>query len=237
MAPDSEARTTITPVEVPIGEHQLHGDLGIPPIPQGLIVFAHGSGSSRHSPRNQFVARVLREEGLATLLVDLLTPEEDEVDVETAEFRFDIALLSNRLVTIIDWLRHQGGTNALPVGLFGASTGAAAALIAAAERPADVRAVVSRGGRPDLAHEALPDVQAATLLIVGGEDEEVIALNQEAMARMRNDVRLAIVPGATHLFEEPGALEDVADLAAAWFVSTFSGNAALSGSTHAAARH
>ena len=237
MAPDSEARTSITPVEVPIGEHQLHGDLGIPPIPQGLIVFAHGSGSSRHSPRNQFVARVLREQGLATLLIDLLTPEEDEVDAETGEFRFDIPLLARRLVTIIDWLRHRGGTDALPLGLFGASTGGGAALIAAAERPADVQAVVSRGGRPDLAHEALPDVQAATLLIVGGEDEEVLALNQEAMARMRNDVRLAIVPGATHLFEEPGALEDVADLAASWFVSIFSGKADLPRSARDEARH
>lgn len=237
MAPDGEAHTTLTPVEVPIGTHALHGELGIPPMPQGLVLFAHGSGSSRHSPRNQFVARILREEGLATLLIDLLTPEEEAVDVLTSEFRFDIALLAERLVAIVDWAQHRGGTAGLPIGLFGASTGGGAALIAAAKRPSEVRAVVSRGGRPDLAVGALHDVEAPTLLIVGGEDEQVIELNQEAMQQMHATVRLAVVPGATHLFEEPGALEDVADLASSWFVAAFSGQEGLPRIEQASARH
>ena len=221
MAPDGEAHTTLTPVRVPIGQHFLHGDLGVPAMPQGFIVFAHGSGSSRHSPRNQLVARHLRDEGLATLLIDLLTPEEEFVDEQTREFRFDIEMLGQRLIAIIDWLRERGGSEALPMGLFGASTGAGAALMAAAARPAEVRAVVSRGGRPDLAGAALPLVQAPTLLIVGGDDEPVIELNREALAEMHAPVHLEIVPGATHLFEEPGTLEHVAELAASWFVSVF----------------
>jgi putative phosphoribosyl transferase len=237
MAPDSEARTTITPVEVPVGSHFLRGDLGVPPMPKGLVLFAHGSGSSRHSPRNQFVARVLRQEGLATLLIDLLTPEEDLVDVETAEFRFDIDMLGQRVITIVDWLHERGGTAALPIGLFGASTGAAAALMAAAARPAVVEAVVSRGGRPDLAGDALPTVAAPTLLVVGGDDEEVIELNREAMAQMHGPVHIEIVPGATHLFEEPGTLEAVADMAAAWFVTAFSEQAGRPNRAGVPARH
>jgi putative phosphoribosyl transferase len=237
MAPDGEARTTLTPVEVPVGSHFLRGDLGIPPMPKGLVLFAHGSGSSRHSPRNQFVARFLRQQGFATLLMDLLTPEEDEVDEQTAEFRFDIDMLGERVVAVVDWLRERCGTAALPIGLFGASTGAAAALMAAAARPREVVAVVSRGGRPDLAGDALPMVLAPTLLIVGGDDEEVIELNQAAIAEMNGPVHLEIVPGATHLFEEPGTLEAVAELAAAWFRTAFSGPADRPGSAQVAARH
>ena len=203
-------------VRVPHGAVSLDGTLAVPPDATGVVLFAHGSGSSRHSPRNRAVARVLNDAGLATLLLDLLTPEEDEVDIRTRQLRFDIPMLAARLVSAIDWLGAQADTAGLPVGLFGASTGAGAALIAAAERPAAVSSVVSRGGRPDLAGDALPRVQAPTLLIVGGHDEPVIAMNEEAMDRMRCDARLAIVPGATHLFEEPGTLEQVASLATAW---------------------
>jgi dienelactone hydrolase len=181
---------------------------------QGMVVFAHGSGSSRHSRRNRHVADVLHAAGLRTLLLDLLTPEEDEVDRHTGEHRFDVAMLGGRVVGAIDWLR---ATETAPIGLFGASTGAAAALIAAGNRPEDVSAVVSRGGRPDLAGEALTVVRAPTLLIVGGRDTTVLELNQAAQARMRAESSLEIIPGATHLFEEPGALDIVADLAAAWF--------------------
>jgi dienelactone hydrolase len=180
-------------------------------------VFAHGSGSSRHSPRNRFVARVLQESGIATLLMDLLTAEEEAIDMTTRHLRFDIPLLAERLTGAIDWLKQQPATRGLPIGLFGASTGAAAALLAAVARPDDVVAIVSRGGRPDLARQALERVRAPTLLIVGGRDEPVIALNEEAMTMLRAPKRLAIIPGATHLFEEPGALEQVAQLAAEWF--------------------
>jgi pimeloyl-ACP methyl ester carboxylesterase len=235
MALDSEANATITPVRIPIGSHFLYGELGAPETPQGLVLFAHGSGSSRHSPRNQFVARRLRHQGLATLLIDLLTPEEEQVDDQTAEFRFDIDMLGRRLVGIIDWLRDHSGTPSLPVGLFGASTGGGAALRAAAARPADVKAVVSRGGRPDLAGDALGVVEAPTLLIVGGDDEPVIELNRAAMAQMHGVVRLEIVPGATHLFEEPGTLDQVAELAGAWFAAVFSGRAERPRSARAAA--
>jgi dienelactone hydrolase len=183
-----------------------------------VVLFAHGSGSSRHSPRNRFVAEALREGALATLLLDLLTPEEEAIDARTRQLRFDIALLADRLVGTIDWLAQQPAARGLPVGLFGASTGGGAALVAAAERPDAVGAVVSRGGRPDLAGDALPLVQAPSLLIVGGDDEAVIGLNRRAMARMSAPVTLEIVPGATHLFEEPGALEQVARLARDWFV-------------------
>jgi len=208
-------------VDVPIGPLTLQGDLVLPRGARGLVLFAHGSGSSRHSPRNQYVARVLEQRSLATLLVDLLTRDEEAIDDRTAQYRFDIPMLARRLVAIIDWLRRQPQTDGLPIGLFGASTGGGAALMAAAERPAEVAAVVSRGGRPDLAATALPRVDAPTLLIVGGFDGPVIQMNRDAMRQMRNDVRLEIVPGATHLFEEPGALDRVAALAAEFFAGRF----------------
>lgn len=205
-------------VQVPVGELSLDGTLSIPAQPRGVVLFAHGSGSSRHSPRNRFVAGVLQQSGLATLLLDLLTPDEEVVDLRTRHLRFDIALLADRLVTATDWLGRHRATQHLPIGYFGASTGGGAALVAASQRPDVVGAVVSRGGRPDLADGALPLVQAPTLLIVGGNDEPVIGMNRSAMARMRAEVRLAIVPGATHLFEEPGTLEEVARLARDWLV-------------------
>jgi putative phosphoribosyl transferase len=204
-------------VKVPIGDTWLHGDLAVPERARGLVLFAHGSGSSRHSPRNRRVADVLRRHGLATLLIDLLTPAEEALDERTAELRFDIDLLAGRLVAIVDWLRRRKDTGTLPIGLFGASTGGGAALVAAAARPHDVAAVVSRGGRPDLARSALRLVACPTLLVVGGRDAAVIGMNRAAMAEMKAPVELQIVPGATHLFEEPGALDRVADLAADWF--------------------
>jgi dienelactone hydrolase len=204
-------------VYVPAGGARLAGELTIPAASRGLVLFAHGSGSSRFSRRNQFVARVLERRGLATLLIDLLTPDEDALDQRTGHLRFDIPMLASRLVAIVDWLKRQAQTVALPVGLFGASTGGGAALRAAAARPNEIVAVVSRGGRPDLAAGTLPDVKAPTLLIVGGEDRPVIAMNRDAMPHMRGEVKLEIIPGATHLFEEPGALERVAELAADFF--------------------
>jgi dienelactone hydrolase len=204
-------------VRVPVGDKALRGDLRLPAHPRGLVLFAHGSGSSRRSPRNQFVAGALGRSGFATLLIDLLTPEEETIDLRTAELRFDIDMLASRLVAIIEWLGRQPQTAALSVGLFGASTGGGAALIAAAARPDKVAAVVSRGGRPDLAGPSLANVAAPTLLIVGGHDEPVIRMNRDAMRVMTGHVVLEIVPGATHLFEEPGTLEQVATLAAAWF--------------------
>jgi dienelactone hydrolase len=209
-----EERTVV----VPVAGVTLAGTLGLPSAPIGVVLFAHGSGSGRHSPRNRYVAQVLRDGGLATLLVDLLTTGEEEIDLRTRELRFDIGLLAERLVGAVDWLASQVETAALSVGLFGASTGGGAALVAAARRPERVKAVVSRGGRPDLAGDALPRVRAPTLLIVGGRDEVVIELNEQAMARMRTEVRLVILPGATHLFEESGALEAVAVLARDWFL-------------------
>jgi putative phosphoribosyl transferase len=201
------------------GGRQIEADLHVPERASGLVVFAHGSGSSRFSSRNRAVAEFLNRRGLGTLLLDLLTREEEIVDVQTREYRFDIDRLGTRMVVATDWLRNRDELLRLPIGYFGASTGAAAALIAAAERPDVVRAVVSRGGRPDLAGAALPKVTAATLLIVGGHDEPVIELNEEAKARMQAaHVKLKIVPGATHLFEEPGTLEQVEHLAADWFV-------------------
>jgi dienelactone hydrolase len=182
------------------------------------VLFAHGSGSSRHSPRNQFVAHTLNDAGLATLLFDLLTPEEELIDTRTAELRFDIGLLAARLVHVTKWAKKQQQTRDSQIGYFGSSTGGGAALVAAAELPDDAGAVVSRGGRPDLAGETLPKVQAPTLLIVGGEDHVVIELNEKARAQMRCEVKIDLIPGATHLFEEPGALERVADLATDWFV-------------------
>ena len=205
-------------VQVGAGSVVLEGNLGVPENAQGVVLFAHGSGSSRHSSRNRFVARQLREAGLATLLIDLLTQDEEQVDMRTRHLRFDIGLLAERLVGAAEWLARDPDTAGLRVGLFGASTGGGAALVAAAERPDAIGAVVSRGGRPDLAGPALPRVQAPTLLIVGGNDVPVIGMNQDAMARMQTEVRLEIVPGATHLFEEPGALEEVARLARDWFV-------------------
>ena len=181
------------------------------------MLFAHGSGSGRHSPRNRYVARVLRGAGLATLLIDLLTPDEEEVDLRTGLLRFDIGLLAQRLAGATDWLTENPDTRGLRIGYFGASTGAGAALVAAAERRGAVGAVVSRGGRPDLAGDALPLVEAPTLLIAGGDDVPVIGMNQEALGRLRAEKKLEIVAGATHLFEEPGALEEVARLAAEWF--------------------
>ena len=194
----------------------LIGDLGLPAAARAVVLFAHGSGSSRLSPRNRAVARVLRQSGLGTLLIDLLTRGEEAEDEATGHLRFDIAMLARRLVAVTDWLGEEPATAALAVGYFGASTGGGAALVAAAERP-EVFAVVSRGGRPDLAGPALSGVSAPTLLIVGGNDAPVISMNREAAAQMRAEVRLEIVPGATHLFEERGALERVADLARRWF--------------------
>jgi dienelactone hydrolase len=195
----------------------LEGNLGIPAGAGGVVLFAHGSGSSRHSPRNRYVADVLRQSGLGTLLIDLLTREEEQVDMRTAQLRFDIGFLAERLAAATDWLKQNAHTASLPIGYFGASTGGGAALVAAAQRPGDVAAVVSRGGRPDLAGAALPLVQAPTLLIVGGHDTPVIGLNRQALAQLQCTKELVIVPGATHLFEEPGALEEVARLASEWF--------------------
>lgn len=205
-------------VRIPLASSLLEGNLEIPSGAQAIVLFAHGSGSGRHSPRNRYVAQVLRDAGLATLLMDLLTPEEEAVDQTTARLRFDIGWLAERLGAATDWLEQQSAMAGLPVGYFGASTGAGAALVAAAQRPDVVKAVVSRGGRPDLAGSALSRVRAPTLLIVGGRDEPVIALNREALGRLgATEKKLVIVPGATHLFQEPGALEEVARLARDWF--------------------
>lgn len=204
--------------EIPVGDVRLPADTAVPDLARGLVLFAHGSGSGRHSPRNRRVAAALQASGLGTVLVDLLTPEEELLDARTAELRFDIALLTDRVTGLCDWVVGHEPTSGLAVGLFGASTGAAAALAAAVARPAAVQAVVSRGGRPDLAGEALRSVRQPTLLIVGGSDEAVIDLNRRAMQTLPGPVHLEIVPGATHLFQEPGALEQVASLAADWFV-------------------
>ncbi|HMD47879.1 MAG TPA: dienelactone hydrolase family protein [Bryobacteraceae bacterium] len=206
------------PVLVPVDALRLEGILSVPTAARGVILFAHGSGSSRHSPRNRYVADILNESGLATLLIDLLTEDEHQVDLQTAHLRFDIGLLAQRLEIITEWLVDHPEVQRLSLGYFGASTGAAAALMAAAELPELVRAVVSRGGRPDLAGPSLAAVEAPTLLIVGGADTPVIDLNRRAMAHMHCDKELRIVPGATHLFEEPGALEKVAALARDWFL-------------------
>lgn len=205
-------------VVVLAGKDQLGGNLTIPAKSNAIVLFVHGSGSSRFSSRNRFVAKTLNDAGLATLLFDLLTEEEDEVDQFTREFRFDIPLLSRRLVNAIDWTKNFESTQALRIGLFGSSTGAAAALIGSTKRSKEVGAVVSRGGRPDLAGDALPNVRAPTLLIVGGNDSVVIQLNEEASNLLTVENQIKIVPGATHLFEEPGKLEQVAKLASNWFV-------------------
>lgn len=205
-------------IQIPIDSITLEGNLTIPEGAKGIVVFAHGSGSSRFSPRNQYVAQELQKEGLGTLLFDLLTAEEERIDMITAQLRFDIDLLADRLVNVTNWLLTNPETKKLSVGYFGASTGAAAALIAAKEHANIIKAVVSRGGRPDLAEKALPNVKAPTLFIVGGEDYQVIEMNQWALDRLKAEQKeLKIVPGATHLFEEPGTLEEVANLAGVWF--------------------
>jgi len=210
------SQATHEAVRVDVGVIAVDGDLRVREGAAGLVIFAHGSGSSRFSRRNRTVAGVLEAAGFGTLLLDLLTPDEEAVDERTREYRFDIDLLGRRAVGAADWMQARPDLHHLPLAFFGASTGAAAALLAAAARPEITRAVISRGGRPDLADEALPNVQAPTLLIVGGADESVIEMNREAMRRMRAPVELEIIPGATHLFEEPGALEQVARLAADW---------------------
>lgn len=205
-------------VSVPMGGVWLEGDLVIPSGAHSIVAFAHGSGSGRHSPRNQFVAQVLQRAGLATMLLDLLTIDEEAIDVQSMALRFDIDLLAERLTGTVDWLSANAETHELRIGLFGASTGAAAALVTAARRPELVRALVSRGGRPDLA-DALASVRAPTLLVVGGNDLQVLRLNQAAYARMTAERQLVVVRGATHLFQEPGTLEEVARLAADWFLA------------------
>jgi dienelactone hydrolase len=219
MNDDSEENKEL--VRIPAGKAFIEGNLVVPPGANGIVLFAHGSGSSRFSPRNKFVASVLEEAGIATVLIDLLTEEEEEIDMRTGQLRFDIDLLAQRLMAATDWVKKNPKTKDLAVGYFGASTGAAAALIAAAKLPDDVRVVVSRGGRPDLAQEHLPKVKAPVLLIVGGRDTIVIDLNKEAMKLLRSEKRLEIIPGASHLFEEPGKLEEVAKLATAWFSKQF----------------
>jgi dienelactone hydrolase len=220
----SKTETKPAAVTIAAGEALLNGDLRLPPQPRAIVLFAHGSGSSRLSPRNRFVAEALDQRGLGTLLIDLLTPSEEEIDDATAELRFDIPFLARRLEAVTDWLKKQPEIRKLPLGYFGASTGAAAALLAAAARPKEVFAVVSRGGRPDLALEVLSRVQAPTLLIVGGYDREVLAMNDAAASLMKTERRLEIVPRATHLFEERGALEAVARLAAEWFLGHLNGS-------------
>jgi pimeloyl-ACP methyl ester carboxylesterase len=210
-------------VRLPAGTVLLEGNLGVPQNATGVVLFAHGSGSSRHSARNRAVAATFRQAGLGTLLFDLLSAEEEDMDAGTMLLRFDIALLGTRLMCAVDWMGSRAEAKALPMGLFGASTGAAAALVAAARRPAVVRAVVSRGGRPDLAGGALASVQAPTLLIVGEQDAEVLALNRQAKQALRCENELEIVPGATHLFEEPGTLDKVAQLARDWFLQKLGG--------------
>src|SRR5580765_9066032 len=210
-------------VQIPAGRAVLSGNLTIPENAIALVLFAHGSGSSRHSPRNQFVARTINRAGLGTLLFDLLTPEEEALDIYTREHRFNISLLAERLVHATSWAGQQAQTRDLRIGYFGSSTGGAAALVAAAELPQDVGAVVSRGGRPDLAGDALPRVQAPTLLIVGGNDDVVIELNEMARDQMRCERRIELVQGADHVFEEPGKLGEVVRLASPWFSLHLSG--------------
>jgi putative phosphoribosyl transferase len=212
-------RGTTSAIRIPAGPVMLEGELSIPHEAKGLVLFAHGSGSSRHSPRNQFVANVLQDAGIATLLFDLLTKEEETADRYTGHLRFDIALLASRLMRAMDAMEDEPEACKLNVGFFGSSTGGGAALMAAAELGEDVRAVVSRGGRPDLAGHALRRVSAATLLIVGGDDEIVINLNEQAMRALHCEKRLLVIPGASHLFEEPGTLDQAAHAAADWFAA------------------
>lgn len=218
MDGSSRAATAERAVQIDVDEVTLAGDLTVPTDPGGIVIFAHGSGSSRRSPRNRAVAAALQQVGMATLLMDLLTEEEERSDARSGAFRFDVGLLARRLVGAARWVGDQSLTAELPIGYFGASTGGGAALVAAAEHPQTIGAVVSRGGRPDLAGDALRRVAAATLLIVGGRDEVVLDLNRQALERITVEKRLEVVPGATHLFEEPGALERVAAAAADWFL-------------------
>lgn len=211
--------TEVRSVLVSTDSVKLHGDLTIPKNAEGIVLFAHGSGSSRHSPRNKYVAQILQKTGLATLLIDLLTEEEEKVDDCTAHLRFDIGLLAKRLVDATNWITKNPDTKNLSIGYFGASTGAAAALAAAVDCPDIIKSIVSRGGRPDLAGPLLPRVRAPTLLIVGGNDSPVIEMNEEALNLLRIEKKMVIVPSATHLFEEPGTLEEVARLASDWFVN------------------
>lgn len=213
-------------VAIPIGLDKIHGDLVVPQDACGIVIFAHGSGSSRFSPRNKYVAQVLNDGGIATLLIDLLTPDEEAADARTSHLRFDIPLLSDRLLSTTHWLGQYEDLYAVPLGYFGASTGAAAALVAAVKRSDVVSAVVSRGGRPDLADQWLSKVRAPTLLIVGEYDDVVIELNRKAAAEMRAETRIEIVPRATHLFAEKGALEQVASLAQSWFLEKLAGRKA-----------
>jgi putative phosphoribosyl transferase len=213
----SETQTAECPVKIKIPSAVLDGSLCLPQKVKGVVLFAHGSGSSRLSPRNRFVAKILQNEGLGTLLFDLLTAKEEAKDELTGELRFNINLLAQRLGEVTDWLPKYLEAENLKLGYFGASTGAAAALVAAADRPQAIQAVVSRGGRPDLAEASLPRVKAPTLFIVGGEDYQVIEMNREALRALRSEKTLVIIPGATHLFEERGALEEVARLAIDWF--------------------
>ena len=222
--PRNECDLTPLEVRIPCGTVTLEGALAIPPGAKGVVVFAHGSGSSRHSPRNQFVAQVIRESGNGTLLFDLLTAEEEIEDNVRGNLRFDIALLASRLAEVTRWLVARPPARDICIGYFGSSTGAGAALVAATEVGQGIQAVVSRSGRPDLAGDALSRVQSPTLLIVGGYDNVVIRLNKEALAELRCERELEIVPGATHLFEEPGALEVVARLATGWFCRHFHAN-------------
>ena len=219
----TEAAVRATATRINLGGVDLDGDLTLPPHARGLVLFAHGSGSSRHSPRNKLVAAALNRHRLATLLVDLLTPDEEVRDAGTRDLRFDIGMLADRLVEIVDRLAAEPATAGLPIGIFGAGTGGAAALVAAASRPDAVRAVVSRGGRPDLAGPALIQVAAPTLLLVGDLDRPVRELNEQARYAMTVPAELRIVPGATHLFEEPGALDQVAEQAGAWFTTYLQG--------------
>jgi putative phosphoribosyl transferase len=214
----SAPSATYQNLAIPLAGVVLEADLGMPQTPRGAVLFAHGSGSGRHSPRNRYVAAEINRAGLATVLADLLTPREEQLDLRTAALRFNIDLLAVRVTALTDWMAHAEPTAGLGIGLFGASTGAAAALIAAANRPATVQAVVSRGGRPDLADTHLHQVHQPTLLIVGQNDPAVIELNRQAMRKLGGETRLEIIPGASHLFEEPGTLEKVAGLARNWFL-------------------
>ena len=214
----SLAQTQI--LRIPVGGATLHGDLVVPVDARGVVIFAHSSGSGRHSHRNQLVARTMQQSQFGTLLMDLLTSDEERVDNRTREHRFDIDMLAERIGALIEWAAANATVKHLPIGLFGASTGAAAALVAAARHPTLVKSIVSRGGRPDLAGESLPKVTAPTLLIVGGYDDAVLVLNEQAKEKMTAEVTLKLVPRATHLFEEPGALTEVAEFAAAWFWTT-----------------
>jgi putative phosphoribosyl transferase len=217
LGPHQATLATSHPVTIVLGPAALAGELAIPSGARGMVLFAHGSGSGRHSPRNRAVAHALRDAGLATRLIDLLTEEEAAQDARDARLRFNIPFLAERLIGVVDWLAQDPSAGQLPLGLFGASTGAAAALVAAAERPHLIRAIVSRGGRPDLASQVLGTVAAPTLLIVGGNDQAVLELNRRALAALRGEKELVVIAGATHLFPEPGALEEVARVAAQWF--------------------